>query len=470
MNTEHLRKRNNVWFVRVVIPPHLRQHMGKRELIRTTKTHDLAVANRRKHQMLADIQAMIAQADMARTMPKESSEYVLAAAREARASVLAGTAMADAELGLDATIENHLELLRKQNGEDDEGNPKIGAAHENVIRLAHKELAGQTLGLLSVQVKAYLNELRHAERPLRNQTIREKERAFSEFQAWLVHDVEVDTITRAMAGQYRTEKLVTKQVSAQTTKGTLSHFSALWTWLMDERGLVESNPWARMGGKKESKRGKEKSRRPWTDAELLALMKVIPKDDALFPLAAIAAYTGARREEICLLRKADVDGNVFKIREGKSHAAVREVPIHSAIRPIVARLVKTSTDDYLIPGLLTGGMDEKRGHLLGKRFGYFIRHNGFPDTKLKFHTFRNTVSQRFEAAGVPLPVAKQIIGHERDDLTYGTYSDGIGTKELTKTMAKLTYGALDEYMQGAAGKVKVETRSHRRPTRRKVVA
>jgi hypothetical protein len=56
-STEYLSKRRQTWFVRLVVPPLLRATVGRRELIRTTKTHDLAVANRVKHASLQSYSA-----------------------------------------------------------------------------------------------------------------------------------------------------------------------------------------------------------------------------------------------------------------------------------------------------------------------------------------------------------------------------------------------------------------------------
>jgi integrase len=478
MSTEHLQKRKDTYFVRMRVPPHLRSwlpdpYQGKHEFIRTLKTSSLTEARHRRDRVVADLRDIIGHAERAWQSTQhhakpDSSAYVTQSAVELRSI---GQSASDAELAHDATVERHLDLLRKRHGEDDEGNPLVSDTHASVIRSSYRVLAGEPVALLSIQVDNYLRLLRGkpADKRPRNQTLAEKVKAFDEFKAWLIDDVEVTAITRKVASRYLREKLLTRHVSVQTTKGTLSHLRTLWAWMLDG-DLVESNPWNDLGKQdlKVSRRGKERSRRAWTDDELLALMKAIPKDDPLFPLVGIAAYTGARREEICLLRKSDVTAaHMLKIREGKSQSAVRTVPIHAALRPLIARLVKTSTDDYLINGLLTGGMDNKRGHYLGKRFGYFIRQNGFTDTKLKFHTFRNTVAQRMEAAGVVLETAKQIIGHERDDLTYGGYSEGVGEKELTKAVQQITLGALDEYLKTAAAKVKVTKQSHRRPERTK---
>jgi integrase len=465
MKTENLIKRRLGWYARVVVPPQLRSVVGKRELIKTLQTRDVVEANRRKHQVIADLKDVITKAEMSRDLPRESTEYVLQAACEAHAAVVAGADQSDVELGLDATIENHLELLRKQHGEDSEGDPLVSTSHANAVRLAHKVFTGQKVSLLSNQVQRYLTEV---SKGVRKQTVADKQRAIGDFQQWLKHDVEVSTVTRKVAGEYFTEQLMRRQVAPATTRSTLSHVSSLWVW-MEGRGIVESNPWEKLGRTiAVSKRGKRAPRRPWTDDELLTLMKSTDKTDPLFALSALEIYTGARREEVCLFRTEDLHGNALIVREGKTTAAVRTVPLHPVIRPLVARLAKQTDDGFLIPGLLTGGADEKRGHYIGKRFGYHIRRIGILDKALCGHALRNSFLHRCEHAGIPETTAKLLVGHSRkSSLTYGDksggYSPGLNLPELSKAMAKVSFGPLDDYLKGTASAVKVDAnKSHRR--------
>jgi integrase len=322
--------------------------------------------------------------------------------------------------------------------------------------------------MLSTHAETYLAEV---SKVLRKQTVLDKRRTIGDFRAWLGNDVEVTAVTRKTAGRYLAEKLFKRDVKPKTTMDTLSNLAAFWTWLHG-RGLAEVNPWARLGSTiTQSTRGTRGPRRPWADDELLKLMKATPKDDPLFPLTAIAVYTGMRREEVCLLTKDDLKDNALTVREGKTDAAVRHVPVHPVIRPLVSRLAKQTKDGYLIPGLLTGGLDDKRGHLLGKRFGDHIRAEGFSDLALCFHTLRNAFIHRCELGGVPETTAKLLVEHSRKaSLAYGNasggYSPGLNTPELAKAVAKISFGPLDEYVKDATKSVKVNAnQSHRRTKR-----
>jgi integrase len=462
---EHLHLRRKTWFVRLAVPQHLRAAVGRRELIRTTKTGDLATANRRKSAILTDLQHQLNAARINRELSPESADFVIAAAREAREAVTKGAPEGDAELGLDATIENHLERLREKHGEDPvTGDPNITDGHARAIQLAHKIFAGDEVAMLSTHSEKYLAEVSKEQR---KQSVQAKRRSVEEFTKWLGRDIEVTAVNKKTASRYLTEELLKRGVSAQTTKGELSNLSAVWTWFVG-RNFVEVNPWAGLGKSiVQSKRGKRSSRRPWTNDELLTLMKSFDKTDPMFALSALEIYTGARREEVCLFRKEDIEGNTLLVREGKTEAAVRTVPIHRVIKPLVMRLAKQTNDGFLIPGLLTGGADDKRGHYIGKRFSYHIRHVvGITDTALVGHSLRNSFINRCRLAGVPKETTKQIVGHEGgDDLTYGSegYSGDIGLRELSKVVAKVSFGPLDAYLKSAASAVKVDAnKSHRR--------
>src|SRR6266404_1442581 len=157
---QYLKRRRQTWYARVCVPLHLRATMKREDIVRSLGTRDLTQAKRKLHAVLADIQREIAVAEANRELPPTSAEWVVSAAHEARQSVTKGIASEDAaELGLDAAIEKHLERLRKEHGEDAEGDPKITDGHARAIQLAHRVFAGEPVALLSVQAEAHLAEI-----------------------------------------------------------------------------------------------------------------------------------------------------------------------------------------------------------------------------------------------------------------------------------------------------------------------
>jgi integrase len=469
MDTQHLKQRGRTWYARLAVPLKLQSVIGKTDLVKSLKTRDLREANQKKHVVLAELQRELTQAELSTVLPKDSAGYIMEVAKGQRKAVQEGRMdERTAEAGLDAAIDEQLELLRRKNGFNAEtGDPHLSDAQFRMQGLAERVLAGDEVELLSDSVKQYLAETKAR---VRNQTLSEKKRHLTALQGWLKTDHEVTAITKKIAGRYVTESLLKQGRAPKTVKDTLSNLSAFWVWL-EGRGLVESNPWRGMSSTvKSSTRGTKAKRRPWTDDELLKLVKAMPNTDPLLPLTVIATYTGMRREEVALLQTGDVENGALTVREGKTKAALRRVPIHSVLRPLITQLVNKSRDGYLIPGLLTGGSDAKRSHYLGKRFSGLIRGLGFDDTSLVFHTLRNAFIQRCEEGGVPESSAKLLVGHSRaKSLTYGDagggYSPGVQLETLRKEVAKVTFGALDGHLKDIAGKVQVTMKSTRRPQR-----
>src|SRR5579864_7174114 len=100
----YLYKRRQGWYARVAVPLHLRTTLGRADVVRTLGTSDLALAKRKLHGAVADIQREFMAAEANRVLPPESAEYVLSAAKEARAAVNSGLQTEeDAERGLAAT-------------------------------------------------------------------------------------------------------------------------------------------------------------------------------------------------------------------------------------------------------------------------------------------------------------------------------------------------------------------------------
>jgi integrase len=455
----YLKRRRLGWYVQLTVPRDIQETVGAKVLTRSLQTQDLAEANRRKHAVLAEWHALFAQAAAQDAPPpkrpvRETPERLLQIAIEEREAIDAGERdPEEAEAGLDAAMDRYLDQQAERLGRDSEGYPPLPPEAHAILQRASRTLSGQLQRSLGRHVERYLEEV--AEH-LTAQTVGDKRRRLAAFQNWFGSEREPSEVTRTIAGSYvsqviqkRTQKRagVVTPLSPTTRKKEVSDLRSFFDWIA-ARGIVEANPFDRMSGTvKTSTRGKAPARRPWLPSELSKVLHGVPPSDPLWSLTVIAAYTGMRREEVGELQVSAVDGKVLRIEEGKTAAAVRRVPIHPAIAPLVKQLAKTSADDYLIPGLLRGGPDHKRAWYVGKRFGRIIRKLGIADPALDFHALRGTVITQLEGAGVPVSTIQLIVGHKRQGMTFGVYSGGMPDKAKRDAILHVTYGRLDDFIK-----------------------
>jgi integrase len=165
------------------------------------------------------------------------------------------------------------------------------------------------------------------------------------------------------------------------------------------------------------------------------------KDRALSDLIRLALYTGARIEELCSLRVEDAvmedNHRALRIRQSKTQAGVKFVPLHPAITPVVDRLIEESGDGFLISSGAKNQYDQ-RSPGLSKRFSRLKKELGF-GPELVFHSLRKTVTTKLEQAGVIEGVAADIVGHEKRTMTYGLYSGGTSMAQKMEAISKISY-------------------------------
>jgi integrase len=268
------------------------------------------------------------------------------------------------------------------------------------------------------------------------------------FLRWAGEEEFVEDVNRKRAGQYVAHLLAPDGAISRRTVGRhVSSLSSCWKWL-EARGLSPqgNNPWRGQGIGKKSSRGEAKERSQWSDD---ALMKVLsssytPRYTEIFhDLVRLALVTGARMEELCALMVSDVhqreDGWWITIREGKTKAALRDIPVHESARHVLKRRLKDAKS-FIFDGLLPGGPDNKRSWHVSKAFGRYTRNLGLGENRQVFHALRNTFVEVMEAAEVPESTVKLIIGHARQSMTFGRYSKGKRV-QLRDAINKLHYSS-----------------------------
>lgn len=179
--------------------------------------------------------------------------------------------------------------------------------------------------------------------------------------------------------------------------------------------------------------------KPFTSAEVVTLYNSARDagETALANLIMLAAYSGARIEELCALKIEHVAQDHFRIVDAKTNAGVRDVPIHPNIKKLIGRLKKESSDGYLLSGLTLNKYGD-RSNGLGKRFGRLKKALGFSQHQV-FHSIRKTVVTILENAGVSENLAADIVGHSKPRITYGLYSGGANLKTKAAAVEKIYY-------------------------------
>jgi integrase len=154
-----------------------------------------------------------------------------------------------------------------------------------------------------------------------------------------------------VAGRCVSEAFVARGVHWKTANKDVSALSGYWKWLV-KRGYLDVNVREKQSlPKVKPRREEERSKRPFTDAEVVTLFRGIGASllrDAML----IAVLSGLRTEEIAQLRVADCDNGLFSVRIAKTAAGVRDVPIHDDLTALVARRrANKSRVDYLFDKL-----------------------------------------------------------------------------------------------------------------------
>ncbi|KJH80921.1 DUF6538 domain-containing protein [Stutzerimonas stutzeri] len=177
------------------------------------------------------------------------------------------------------------------------------------------------------------------------------------------------------------------------------------------------------------------------DVERLHAMAVAKKDQPLADLIALGAYTGARLEEIGRIHRDSltIKGDVpisFHIKEAKSAAGIREVPIHPKIAGLVSSLLEASPDGYLLPG----GNNKYGNRLdsLSKRFGR-LKTSAEYGKEHVFHSIRKTVITEVHRAGADAAVMPGLFGHETGMITFDLYSKGPSLEQKAKVIGLLSF-------------------------------
>ena len=184
---------------------------------------------------------------------------------------------------------------------------------------------------------------------------------------------------------------------------------------------------------------KEKKREAWSPEEVGVLLKESKGD--LRDCIKIAAYSGMRINEIATLRVEHInfDEMSMAVVDGKTEAANRVVPIHPEILSEIKHRCANPHEGFLFRMLGKEGKDVgRRSKQLSKDFTNLKKQLGY-GSELVFHSLRKTFISSLHEQNVAVEVAKRVVGHSIQDITYGRYSEASKWPEMVEAVKKVSY-------------------------------
>ncbi|WP_167647626.1 site-specific integrase [Mameliella alba] len=229
------------------------------------------------------------------------------------------------------------------------------------------------------------------------------------------------------------------------------------------QGYLSSDPWTAFKFiAPKGKHSAQKPRAPFTGVHVAQVLAMASKTDPATidhwaPL--LAAYQGARREEIGQLTGADVfevDG-VWVMRitdegEGqkvKNAASFRTIPLHAAVIAAGFHHFAASRpkNEYLFReaerwgGKLNPMRADARGRLTegyGKRFSRMLREKlNIKDKRLTFHSFRHAWEDAAEDADIPQTHRRDLAGRSKAGDSQAGYGNGPKVAALKGSLDKV---------------------------------
>ncbi len=220
--------------------------------------------------------------------------------------------------------------------------------------------------------------------------------------------------------------------SVKTMHKATGFMSEYVLWLQDQRLLADSvgNPFR--GLRFPASLKKKQSYLPLSLDEVLAVREaaIAKGDEELVAFIDVGRFTGMRLAEIGALSANSVetvDGiECFRVKlDAKTKkSAGRLVPIARGLRTLL------NLADFNF---------ERRENAVGKRFGR-LKSEVLPDGKDRrkcYHSIRKFVTTALEQAGIPEGVAADLVGHEKQTITYGVYSGGSALTQIAQAVAVL---------------------------------
>jgi integrase len=431
-----LHKRRQCWYVRVAVPPSIVAKLGKQHIVKSLKTRDVVEARHRRWAVIAEIKAMLGHA-----AGYSQVDPVALGLEDRQAWIAASTDPEDSSEPRSHSPRETLELVYDDIAEE------IEAAQGLEVAKTYYRVATSPSPVLREVAAQWREELRGK---VKEQTRGHHRSALELFEKSNPRVLLVAQVDRRVAGDFVSDVLVKSDMAPRTRNRIISSLSSLWKWML-KRGLAEANPW--QGQADYSKRAKStNNKRPFNADELIKLLRSDPValmgkryGGAICDLQRLGIMTGARLNELCELTSADVSekDQTITIREGRTENAIRVIPVHKLVWPILAQRLKAATDGQLFSEFDPGGPDTKRSWYVSKRFTQYRRKVLGHSDEVDFHSLRRCFATYLERAqGIskavhPSAIA-ELMGQKKQTLALSLYSGGLRLVDLRKAVDALS--------------------------------
>jgi site-specific recombinase XerD len=146
-------------------------------------------------------------------------------------------------------------------------------------------------------------------------------------------------------------------------------------------------------------------------------------------------FSGCRVGELANLQKSQIKKsensiNYLQIRDAKTHAGKREIPLPESIFELgFAKFIEEKNDqDFIFKYKSREG--KGAGNAVGKKFSYQIKLENIHRPKLVFHSLRKFLNDFFMKNKVQYELRCQFFGHEIEDTNVAIYSKEFNIEEL----------------------------------------
>jgi integrase len=261
-----------------------------------------------------------------------------------------------------------------------------------------------------------------------------------------VKAVDEDTVTDFVAYLENNRGL-----ASRTIKKYVSRLSLYFDYLKSLR-QVKINHWKEAVVHTPTSKALEEER-PFSEQEVAALL-MGPAKPVMMDLMMMGALTGARLNAIVVLKVRDIiENKAFRFGPQKRETRERYVPIHPDLMGIVIRRTegKRPNDDFF-PEYPQDSENPKieRSFRASKHFTTYRRSIGVDERvkgkrrgRVNFHSFRRWFITKGERTSPPEGMISALVGHAREGMTLGVYSEGPEMKAARRTVSKIKLPPLD---------------------------